>query len=92
MLFESPGASLGLRLRVITCGMEDCSPGHLYGPAVRGYFLLHVVRKGRGEFENTSGRFTIRPGQGFFIFPGVVTVNASITAPAMTGPRNMPSP
>ena len=29
------------------CGVEACAPGHSFGPAVREYFLLHYVVRGR---------------------------------------------
>ena len=65
----------GLHLR--DCGHEICGPGHRFGPAVRDYYLLHVVRKGCGTLENGCGRFAVQAGQGFVIFPGEITVYAA---------------
>jgi AraC-like DNA-binding protein len=56
------------------CGHEACEPSHCFGPAVRDYFLLHVVRYGHGVFENKWGRHEVLAGQGFMIFPREVTV------------------
>ena len=33
------------------CGVEACAPGHSFGPAVREYFLLHYVVRGKGIFR-----------------------------------------
>ncbi len=62
----------GLQLR--DCGHEVCEQAHSFGPAVRDYYLLHVIRKGRGLFENKFGRYEAQAGQGFMIFPGEITV------------------
>ncbi len=61
-------------LHLRDCGHETCEPGHRFGPAVRDYYLLHVVRKGRGVIENRCGRFDVQAGQGFMIFPDEITV------------------
>ena len=56
------------------CGNEACEPGHSFGPAVRDYFLLHIVSQGKGVFQNAWGRFEVGKGQGFMIFPNEVTI------------------
>ena len=56
------------------CGMEACEPNHSFGPAVRDYYLMHIVSAGKGVFQNAWGRFEISKGQGFMIFPNEVTV------------------
>ena len=55
-------------------GHENCEPLHCYGPAIRDYYLLHVVQSGRGMFQNSYGQFPVKAGQGFFIFPQEITV------------------
>ena len=60
-------------LWVDACGTEKCAPGHRYGPAVRSYYLIHYIFSGQGEFFVGDQRFTLNAGQGFVIFPGVVT-------------------
>ena len=64
-------------LFVTTCGREACAPGHRYGPAVRRYHLMHLVASGCGDFDNGRGRWRLRAGQGFMIFPDEVTVYAA---------------
>ena len=63
----------GGALSLTTCGGEACAPGHEYGPAVRGYYLIHYVVSGRGEYLTEGRRHLLGPGQGFVIFPGWVT-------------------
>lgn len=74
MEYSSFSAQKEKGLYLKDCGHENCAPGHHFGPAVRDYFLLHVVRKGCGVFENRYGQFPVKAGQGFIIFPGEITV------------------
>jgi len=61
-------------LYVNNCGREACAPGHRYGPAMRGYHLMHIAASGCGVFDNGARRYDVRAGQGFMIFPEDVTV------------------
>ena len=56
------------------CGNEVCEPKHSYGPAVRDYYLMHIVTEGKGVFQNAWGSFEIGKNQGFMIFPHEITV------------------
>ena len=70
------------QLYVNNCGRESCAPGHRFGPAMRGYHLMHIAASGCGVFDNGIGRFEVRAGQGFMIFPDDITVyTADSTAP-----------
>ncbi len=62
------------QLYVNNCGREACAPGHRFGPALRGYHLMHIVASGCGVFDNGARRYDVRAGQGFMIFPDDVTV------------------
>ncbi|MEG1686953.1 MAG: AraC family transcriptional regulator [Angelakisella sp.] len=74
MLFDLMLENLGLRdLNPLICGHEDCAPGHCYGPAVRGYTLLHYVLSGCGVFETGGKRYPVHKGQIFVIHPREVT-------------------
>ena len=61
-------------LYVVNSGEEACAARHCYGPAMRGYYLIHLVISGCGIFENAYGRFPIQAGQGFMIFPDDITI------------------
>ena len=67
-------------LYVKNCGRESCEPGHRYGPAMRGYYLIHIAASGCGVFDNGIGRFDVRAGQGFAIFPEDIAVYTADSA------------
>jgi AraC-like DNA-binding protein len=60
-------------LYLVHCGMQDCQPGHYYGPAVRDHYLLHYIRNGKGIFRSASVTYELHAGQGFLIHPDEVT-------------------
>ena len=69
-------------LYVHDCGREACAPGHRYGPAMRGYYLMHIAASGCGVFDNGLGQHPVSAGQGFMIFPTEITVyTASMETP-----------
>ncbi len=76
ILSEQPGADFAARgqLYVNTSGREACAPGHRYGPAKRGYHLMHIVASGCGVFCDGRREYALKAGQGFMIFPDGVTV------------------
>ena len=55
-------------------GIENCTPGHKFGPAIRETYLLHYVLGGRGVFSVRGKHFVLGEGEGFFIYPGEVTL------------------
>lgn len=67
-------------LRVDDVGLQDCEPAHQYGPAVRGYHLIHYVFSGKGEFYSGGQRYKLHAGQGFAIFPGMVATYRADTS------------
>lgn len=62
------------QLYVNNCGREACEPGHCFGPAMRGYHLMHIAASGAGVFDNGARRYEVRAGQGFMIFPDDITI------------------
>ena len=60
-------------LSVVHAGMEQCQPGHAFGPAVRDYYLFHCIQSGCGFFQTAGKTYTLKGGQGFMIFPDQVT-------------------
>lgn len=60
-------------LHLTQYGIEDCVPGHFFGPAVRDYYLLHYVLAGEGIFEVGATTYQLGKGDGFIIYPGIVT-------------------
>ena len=68
-----------MELEIIDCGREACAPGHRYGPAMRGYWLMHLVASGCGTFCRGERRMPVKAGQGFMIFPEDITVYSADT-------------
>lgn len=60
-------------LNIYHCGSEHCKPGHAYGPAVRDHYLFHYILAGKGSFFVDNRHYSLRQGQGFLIYPGIVT-------------------
>lgn len=55
------------------CGIEDCSPGHSFGPASRNDFLIHYVTRGKGIYQVGNRQYKIEAGGYFLICPDVTT-------------------
>lgn len=60
-------------LAVVHSGEQRCPPMHAYGPAVRACYLFHYIVSGRGVYEVDGRTYHLHAGQGFVIFPGVIT-------------------
>lgn len=60
-------------IAIVNCGYEKCLPNHYYGPAVRDYYLIHIVIDGKGVFEYKDKAYEINKNQGFIIFPDEIT-------------------
>lgn len=60
-------------LSMYQCGMEDCVPGHFYGPALRDHFLIHYILKGKGIFKVGEMVYNLEKGHGFLIYPNIIT-------------------
>lgn len=64
----------GLReLYPLFCGSEACTGGHVFGPNVRDYYLIHCVCEGRGVYACGGCEYALRAGQCFVIRPGEIT-------------------
>ena len=61
-------------LRLLNYGMDECSPGHTFGPYIRDYYLMHIVCDGKGTYTLNDKVFSICKDQVFIIPPGKVTV------------------
>ena len=60
-------------IQIEEMGSEVCVPLHSYGPAVRNYYLFHIVIKGRGRFHYDNQVLEISENQIFMIKPDEVT-------------------
>lgn len=55
------------------CGIENCSNGHSFGPAVRNDYLIHYITKGKGIYQVGNKTYEVKEGEYFLICPGVTT-------------------
>ncbi len=60
-------------LYVKFCGMQACTPGYSYGPAVRQHYLIHYCLSGKGEYHVHNKIYHIKAGDAFLITPQNVT-------------------
>lgn len=74
-------------LGIYQSGMEQCDPGHIFGPAARNNYLFHYILNGSGtlmadDTEGITRTYKLRKGQGFLLFPGqIATYFASRNEP-----------
>lgn len=57
----------------IFSGHEICEKGHVFGPHIRDYYLVHCCIKGKGTISDKHGTSKVEAGQLFIIRPGEVT-------------------
>lgn len=62
-----------LALRLYYTGIENCAPGHAFGPAVRPHYLIHFVSSGRGKYLRREAEYELEAGEAFLILPGETT-------------------
>lgn len=61
-------------LNPLFTGSEQCAPGHVFGPAVRDYYLIHYVLWGKGCYRTEGEEYQLKGGDAFLIKPGYITV------------------
>lgn len=55
------------------CGYERTPPDLSRGPSVWDYYLIHNVHAGEGFIRTNNEEYLIRSGEGFIIYPNVVS-------------------
>lgn len=60
-------------LYVRFCGMQECTSGYSYGPAIRQHYLIHYCLSGKGEYHVNNKIYHVEAGDAFLIMPHVVT-------------------
>ncbi len=63
-----------LPVRFHEIGRHSPPSGHSFGPAVRDYYLIHIVMTGKGYFVKDGVRYELSVGDCFLIRPMEVTV------------------
>lgn len=64
-------------LTVYEIGTHKTSPSHAFGPAVRSFYLLHLIEKGRGYIERNGEKRFLTAGEAFLITPQELTLYCS---------------
>lgn len=59
-------------LNMYRCGIEDCSPGHSWGPALRDHYIIHYILDGKGIYSVNDQTYHLQKGQGFLICPHTI--------------------
>lgn len=58
---------------VCDIGHHITEPGHCHGPAVRSYYLIHLIEKGKGTIERGGKVTHLSEGDAFIIHPNEIT-------------------
>ena len=61
-------------IRVFELGCHKTPPAHAFGPAIRPYYLLHLIEKGEGYIERNGIKTHLSAGNAFLIRPDEVTL------------------
>ncbi len=59
-------------VHIHTGGYSQTEPGHIWGPGVRSYYLLHYIIRGHGWFEVRKERHTLAAGDLFLGYPNEI--------------------
>lgn len=59
-------------LYMYQCGVQDCAPGHKWGPGVRDQYIIHYITKGKGTFTVNQNTYHLSTGQGFMVNPDML--------------------
>lgn len=52
-----------------TCGVQNCAPGHWFGPGTRDEYLIHFICEGKGVYRVNGEAHALGKGDYFVIFP-----------------------
>lgn len=63
----------GTDLKLYYCGMEDCAPGHSWGPGLKDHYKIHYVHRGRGVYRTPWQTYELSAGYGFLVSPDTVS-------------------
>jgi len=65
-----------------TAGYSQTEPGHIWGPGIRAYYLLHYVISGKGWYNVGKERHWLSEGDLFMSFPNeIIKYGADLECP-----------
>lgn len=59
-------------LNMYRCGIEDCKPGHSWGPGIRDHYIVHHILKGKGVYKINDSVYNLSQYDGFLIPPNTI--------------------
>ena len=59
-------------LSCYTCGIEQCLPGHAYGPTVRRGYMFYFILDGEGTYQLGNDFYHLHSKDGFLIIPNTL--------------------
>lgn len=71
------GVNKAFGLNIVDAGFHETPSMHVYGPAVRDYYLIHMVERGTGRFMVGDNTYQVGTGSAFVIYPDEVTTYSS---------------
>lgn len=71
--YLEPQKKQSVDLFLCYCGMENCTPSHSYGPAIRSQYLIHYIIDGEGSYTVNNTTYKLKKNQGFLICPNMLT-------------------
>ena len=72
-VYDRIGRSVANDLLLVQCGVEDCKPGHSFGPYIRDHHLIHCITGGQGKFVINKREYSLGTGELFYIPPKIAT-------------------
>ncbi|MBM7568314.1 AraC family transcriptional regulator [Paenibacillus sacheonensis] len=60
-------------LQLLYWGKESCAPGHSVGPGIRECWKVHFIHDGFGHVTVGDYTYRLSAGEGFIVYPQVVT-------------------
>jgi AraC-like DNA-binding protein len=69
--YEFFQSAIDMDLQLYYCGVEDCAPGHNWGPGVKDHYKIHYVNSGKGAFTCGGQTYTLGKGEAFIIHPNI---------------------
>ncbi len=74
IVFENiKGYTIADEVRLASCGEEECTPSHSFGPYIRDFYLIHLVTSGKGRFYICDKEYVVEEGELFLIPPDICT-------------------
>jgi hypothetical protein len=73
-LQEAGAITISSQLHLDYCGSEQCTPGYAFGPYTREHYVIHIIKKGKGQLSVEGRIWQIYENQAFLLRPGIEAV------------------